>query len=131
MRQGRFPRYFTLDEARALLPTLRPLMQRIQALAHELGADLGQRDLMVVWRHLHENGGNPIASRLWVRWQELTECVRQVHATGALVKDLWLGLVDFPHWREGREVFLCWRCDEDDIYFWHELDAGYQGRQPL
>jgi hypothetical protein len=106
-------------------------MQRIQALAHELGADLGQRDLMVVWRHLHENGGNPIASRLWVRWQELTECVRQVHATGALVKDLWLGLVDFPHWREGREVFLCWRCDEEDIFFWHELDAGYQGRQPL
>jgi hypothetical protein len=48
-----------------------------------------------------------------------------------LVKDLWLGLVDFPHWREGREVFLCWRCDEDDIYFWHELDAGYRGRQPL
>lgn len=131
MKQGQFSRYFTLEEARALLPTLRPLMGRLQELAQKLGADLGRRDLMVVWRHLHENGGNPKASRLWVLLQELTECLQQVHATGALIKDLWLGLVDFPHWREGREVFLCWRCDEDDIYFWHELDAGYRGRQPL
>lgn len=131
MNAAPFRRYFTVEEARALLPTLRPLMQRVQRIAHELGADLGQRALLSVWSHAIGNGGNPRASRLWARLHELMECLQQIHATGALVKDVHLGLVDFPHWRDGRVVFLCWRCDEDDIYFWHELDAGYRGRQPL
>ena len=41
------------------------------------------------------------------------------------------GLVDFPSLREGREVYLCWREGEDQIDFWHEVDAGFAGRQPL
>ena len=47
------------------------------------------------------------------------------------VKDLQRGLVDFPAMLEGREVFLCWEQDEEDIEFWHELDGGYAGRERL
>ncbi|HUX86133.1 MAG TPA: DUF2203 family protein [Chloroflexota bacterium] len=42
-----------------------------------------------------------------------------------------MGLVDFPAERDGRVVYLCWRRGEDQIHYWHELDAGFAGRQPL
>ncbi len=47
------------------------------------------------------------------------------------LKDPQRGLIDFPAIREGREVFLCWKQDEDDIEYWHDLDAGYAGREKL
>jgi hypothetical protein len=40
-------------------------------------------------------------------------------------------LIDFPHWRDGREVYLCWKLGEERIDYWHDIDAGYDGRQPL
>ena len=48
-----------------------------------------------------------------------------------VLRDLESGLIDFPSLREGREVYLCWIDGEDEIGFWHELEAGYAGRQPL
>ena len=50
---------------------------------------------------------------------------------GVQVKDFDRGLLDFPHILDGREVFLCWELDEDDIEFWHDIDAGYAGRERL
>ena len=47
------------------------------------------------------------------------------------LKDWSRGLIDFPSLREGREVFLCWEKDEEDIEFWHDLEAGYQGREKI
>jgi hypothetical protein len=47
------------------------------------------------------------------------------------VKDLRRGLLDFPALRDGREVFLCWEKDEEDIEFWHDLETGYGGRERL
>jgi hypothetical protein len=50
---------------------------------------------------------------------------------GIEIKDIQRGLVDFPMWRDGEEVFLCWELAEDDIAFWHRIEDGYPGRQPL
>jgi hypothetical protein len=50
---------------------------------------------------------------------------------GVQIKDFERGLVDFPHIRDGREVFLCWELHEGDIEFWHDIDAGYTGRERL
>jgi hypothetical protein len=50
---------------------------------------------------------------------------------GIKVKDLQVGLVDFPAWRDDHEVYLCWKYGEDDIQFWHEIEAGFAGRQPI
>ena len=47
------------------------------------------------------------------------------------LKDYYTGLVDFLCWMDGREVYLCWRLGESEVGFWHELDAGFAGRQPL
>jgi hypothetical protein len=57
--------------------------------------------------------------------------LRHIQGLGVQIKDFDRGLVDFPHLREGREVFLCWELDEDDIAFWHDIDAGYAGRERL
>ena len=50
---------------------------------------------------------------------------------GIVLRDLDSGLIDFPSVRDGREIYLCWIDGEDDIEFWHDLDAGFAGRQPL
>ena len=55
----------------------------------------------------------------------------ELEAMEIVLRDLERGLVDFPALREGREVYLCWVEGEDEIGFWHELDAGFVGRQPI
>jgi hypothetical protein len=59
------------------------------------------------------------------------ELIQKILSTGVEVKDINLGLVDFLSLRDGREVYLCWQFGEEDIRFWHDLDTGYTGRQPL
>jgi hypothetical protein len=58
-------------------------------------------------------------------------CVAELHGADIVVRDLTRGLVDFPAIRDGTEVYLCWLVDEDEIGFWHELDAGFAGRRAL
>jgi hypothetical protein len=57
--------------------------------------------------------------------------VKAIQGTGALLKDLNSGLVDFLTIREGRQVYLCWRFGEDEISYWHEIETGFSGRLPL
>ena len=61
----------------------------------------------------------------------IKRCVEELAALGVQVKDLDTGLVDFPSWRDGEEVLLCWRLGEDEVAWWHTLDGGFAGRQPL
>jgi hypothetical protein len=58
-------------------------------------------------------------------------CVADLHGADIVVRDLARGLVDFPAIREGVEVYLCWLVDEDEIAYWHDLDAGFAGRRPM
>ncbi|MEZ4571402.1 MAG: DUF2203 domain-containing protein [Thermomicrobiales bacterium] len=57
--------------------------------------------------------------------------LESVGDAGVLVKDIDMGLVDFPSLRDGQIVYLCWIIDEPDIAYWHDVDAGFQGRRPL
>ena len=61
----------------------------------------------------------------------LRNLVQKINDSGILLKDPERGLVDFPTLWEGREVYLCWLIGETKIQFWHEVDAGFGGRQPL
>ena len=54
-----------------------------------------------------------------------------IHTQGAIVKDLDEGLVDFPAVRDGEEILLCWRLGEEEVAYWHGLEEGFAGRQPL
>ena len=62
---------------------------------------------------------------------DLREVLCEFHKRDIQIKDLNRGLIDFPAIIAGREVFLCWEDGEEDIEFWHDLDAGYAGREPL
>lgn len=123
------PRYFTLAEANAVLDTIRPWMEQIQSIRRKVLAHQPE-----IWPAIEKsagNGGNPTLSRLVRDFERLDDLLHQIQATGALVKDLNTGLLDFPALREAHEVYLCWQYGEERIAFWHEVEAGFAGRQPI
>ncbi len=121
--------YFTVEEAREALRTIRPLMEEIQSIrAKILRQQPGSWPLV---EKAAGNGGNREASRLVIDFDRLDQLVHRIQDTGVILKDLNLGLVDFPAWREDHEVYLCWQHGETDLAFWHEIDAGFAGRQTL
>lgn len=131
--QPHFPRLFTHEEATALLPEMRSRLQNLAAMKRRL--DLVQREFNAIQQHARSNGHATRAQELGTELEtlvhDLNAAVAAIHALGIDVKDLDIGLVDFPSEREGRVVYLCWRMDEPAIVAWHELDGGFMGRQPL
>jgi hypothetical protein len=86
-------------------------------------------------REALEEGGPPEIARLRALFRGLLEALqdqlRVVEATGAVVKDIDTGLVDFYFEKDGREVFLCWRYGETEIAYFHEIESGFRGRRAL
>ena len=127
---------FTLEEANALLPWLEERFSRMLPVRDELAAR--QEDLLELLRLRRGNGSaskeEDIAGaqrdvdRLT---QRLQRDLREIAGRGIIVQDLGRGLVDFPSYREGREVYLCWLRGEELVCHWHEPDAGFGGRQRL
>jgi len=121
-------RLFTLDEANALLPALRPLLERLQ----DVQRKLADRDLLQRLRTAAAgNGGGAAAHDVMTTGDEFGRITAQIEDLGVVVRDPASGLVDFPAQREGAEIFLCWRVGEDSVGHWHDRDSGYMGRQPL
>ena len=120
------PQYFTHEQANAALALIRPLMARLMRIRDEI---LGSQP--EVWPVIQKgagNGGSKLAGEMAFRFKEVDDLVRRIQAMGVVIKDLNTGLVDFPAWRE---VYLCWRYGEEAVLYWHEIDAGFAGRQPL
>lgn len=123
------PRYFSVEEANLVVRQIQPLLSEILEIRQRV---LERRpELIPLLQKVRGNGGNRQASELVDEFRRLEELVELIQASGAIVKDINQGLIDFPHWRDGREVYLCWQFGEDEIRYWHEIDAGYAGRQPL
>src|SRR5574340_543188 len=123
------PRYFTLPEAQESLEQIRPLVAEIMRIH---GAIVEKRP--EAWPAIQRaagNGGSLAASLLVPEFELLRQLVHKIQEEGVIIKDMAMGLLDFPCLREGREVYLCWRYGEERISFWHEIDAGFVGRQPL
>ncbi|MBI2204873.1 MAG: DUF2203 domain-containing protein [Candidatus Rokubacteria bacterium] len=129
-------RYFSPEEVEALVPDLTRLMGEVMD-RHGAVQALGERVREERQRLTMAGGGMPSASwredaaRLERLLAEVQARLKAIGALGGVVKDLGQGLVDFPHLREGREVNLCWKYGETAIRFWHGLDEGFAGRQPL
>lgn len=121
-------RYFTYEQANALVRMIRPLMAEIQRLRQAILEK--QPEVWPVVEKAAGNGGSREASLAAREFQRLDSLVREIQATGALIKDLNQGLVDFPAMRDGQEVYLCWKFGEDEIRFWHAIDRGFANRQP-
>ena len=117
-----FNKHFTPDEAMRALLLIKPIVDDILNLSHETHA----LSLM-----LGEDGpGHP---QLQEMLDQLHAYLAELEAMGCYYKD-WgfrIGLVDFPAIIGGKEVFLCWRSDEEKILYYHDIEAGYAGRKPI
>ena len=125
----KMPRYFTVEQANEALKILKPLVQEMM----EIRQSILERQ-PETWPALQKavgNGGSKAASLMAQEFARLNDLARQIQSTGILLKDINLGLLDFPSLRDGREVYLCWRYGEELIEYWHDVDAGYAGRQKL
>jgi hypothetical protein len=123
-----FKKHYTIEEARALLPKVRKWLARLT----DLGDELEKQEKRVAGLMLPgcDIGGPTVNA--WVRnLADMKEQFFEFQSREIQIKDLGRGLIDFPAIVGGKEVFLCWEQDEEDIEFWHDLDAGYAGRERL
>lgn len=127
--QPAFARLFSVEEANALIPTLRALIESVYAYRDAVREKTP--DLEPILAASATNGGGKAGSEYGVEAYRLYRAIGDIQELGVLLKDLDMGLLDFPHERDGRVVFLCWHPSEDRVRFWHEIDGGYAGRQPL
>ncbi|HMJ24728.1 MAG TPA: DUF2203 domain-containing protein [Pyrinomonadaceae bacterium] len=122
---------FTIEEANSLLSSVRPIVKSIQRSHRRVIS------FQTTAQHAAEgaeNGGGgmtqgPRYANLLI---ELSLGAGQLESLGVQLKDYSQGLIDFPSMRDGRVVLLCWKADEgDQLEWWHDLEAGFGGRQPL
>ncbi len=131
------PRYFHIEEARKLLPLVARDVR--QAIGLKEDHDRASTELQAMHQHVAMMGGVMLDRERLVghktRREEaaarLNEIIENIHELGVQIKDLDIGLLDFPTLYRDREVLLCWRLGEDDIEYWHGTDEGYRGRKPI
>lgn len=123
-----FSRHYTREEARALLPQIRQWLEQLERLSDQIQKD---EDRIEAIRAKGCDAGGETVNR-WIRsLSEFRTVLAEFQDRQIMIKDIARGLVDFPAVIGGKEVFLCWEKDEDDIEFWHDLDTGYAGRERL
>jgi hypothetical protein len=127
---------FTIEQVNAMLPLVRAIARDLSELAREV---VERRERLA---HLvagpPQPGSDPYRAELVQIEEELEkdarrlgDYIRELRELGAEPKNPIEGLVDFPTIMDGHVVYLCWKLDEPEVLFWHELDAGFAGRQPL
>lgn len=128
---------FTLEEAQQMLPTIEALLKRAME-AKEAAEDV-EMELQQLARKIFVAGGTMVnvgevhtqRKALAGLVQRAKDAVQEIDAIGVQVKDLDLGLLDFPAYLDGQIVLLCWKLGEDKIEYWHEVEAGFRGRKPV
>ncbi|MEW5701200.1 MAG: DUF2203 domain-containing protein [Candidatus Zixiibacteriota bacterium] len=126
---AQFAKHFTLAEANAMLPQIRAIFEQIAALRAQLAERQG--DLALVHRAAPGNGGDPNGSELVIQSETIGRLLHELEQNGVIVQDPEAGIIDFPHIRDGEEIFLCWRSGEESVSHWHHLDTGFRGRKPI
>ena len=128
--------YFTVAEANQNIPWLEVQLQAIVSLDKNIGSL--RLELDNILRKGSSNGHGDTDQNVSDNRKEtdaavhrLRNLAQEINDSGIILKDLERGLVDFPALWEGREVYLCWLLGESSIQFWHEIDTGFAGRQPL
>jgi len=123
-------RHFTVAEANALLPALRPHVARLIAAWQRLSA--AQKQVVAILeRTPYVDLGGPPLTQAAADIVCAQNAMVAIQALGVDLKDPATGLIDFPTLRDGVEVYLCWRYGEPKIGFWHPIETGLAGRQPL
>jgi hypothetical protein len=121
-------RHYTVDEANALLPRVKPVLRKLRD-AKDLLTDSEAHD--VLSEAASGNGGGEPGRQVGEAFLELRRLLSTLQEADIVVRDIDRGLIDFPAIRGGEEVYLCWELGEDAVEHWHDLESGYRGRQPL
>jgi hypothetical protein len=129
-------RLFTIEQANAMLPLVRAITSDLASLGRDVMERRQRLALVAAGRNLKP--GDPYADELAHMQtelerdqQKLLDYVAELRELGVEPKGAVEGLVDFPSEQDGRIVYLCWRLGEPEVLFWHDLEAGFAGRQPL
>lgn len=123
---------FTINEANELLPVIRPKLEQIKA--NYDGLAIYRESAKAAAAAAAESGGGGMESgTIYVKLlYDIGKLTTELHDLGIELKDYTRGLIDFPSMREDRVVLLCWQLGEgEEIEWWHELEGGFMGRQPL
>jgi hypothetical protein len=122
---------FTIEEANALLPSVREILQRIQRSRRRLATY--RRGAKLAAEGAEQGGGGMEGGAQYaIVLTDFTSEMSELEALGVQLKDFERGLVDFPSLRDGRVVLLCWQLGEgDELEWWHDMEAGFGGRTPL
>lgn len=126
-----------MEEAQSLLPVLESLLKT--AIEGKKSAEAIDAEFQEIAHRVFLNGGTllkivPLAKRKAEREkavQAVKDAITEITAIGVLVKDIDMGLLDFPCVVEGEMILLCWKLGESAITFWHGLEEGYAGRKPI
>jgi hypothetical protein len=129
-------RLFTVAEANAMLPLLRSILRDVTALAHSLRErqhllDSVQPSSTGKVLDVYQEEIQQAHESLERDQERMHEYEAELKKLGVELKDYFTGLIDFYSLRDGREVFLCWRLGEPEVAHWHDLEAGFAGRQRL
>jgi hypothetical protein len=129
-------KYFTVSQANASLPLIRAIVRDITELAREL-QERHERLLRVLksdrgaLAEAYQEEVQQMQADLERDQERMHEYEQELHNLGVELKDYQRGLIDFPCWMDNRAVYLCWKLGEPEVAYWHELDAGFAGRQKL
>ena len=127
---------FTVTEANNMLPLVRAIVGDIAELAaqlrerHERLTRLRPGDRFSL-SDAHDEELQQLRTEFERGQEKMEEYVRELNELGIELKDYFTGLIDFPSLMNGRPVYLCWRLGEPEVAYWHELEAGFAGRQKL
>jgi hypothetical protein len=131
------PKRFTLVQAQSLIPQLdRLLRDAVQAKSEYQAAEhviqeFTERVMMMGGIAVNRDKAVESRSRRDAAAAQLRASIEQVQELGCVIKDLDIGLIDFPTLFRGVEVYLCWKLGESGIEFWHSVDEGFSGRKPI
>lgn len=127
-------RLFTVQEANAALRELIPRIERLRTVRDE--ARLLRESLEVLWERLDES--EPVLSTIGERQRaldalraEFAALIDEIDRIGVILRDLDLGLVDFPARLRGMPIYLCWRAGEAQVAYWHGVAEGFAGRRSI
>jgi len=123
------PKYYTVEEANALIPQLLVDIPRLQ----ELMENLTQKfpDVKKAREKAQLNGGSLQGADYINTIFKINCLTEQLESKGCILKGIKYGLVDFLSLRDGKEVYLCWKIPEQRIEYWHDMQAGFAGRQRI
>lgn len=120
---------FTLSEANRLIPHLE---EHLTAVKHGKQVLIRTKQEIKKASSKAQFGGGSFAGPTYITaLEQISENLQAVQEMGVLVKDVDMGLCDFPYLLDGRIVYLCWKLGESEIRWWHEVSSGYRDRQPL